>query len=319
MPLVSILVPMRNAEAFITQALLSLLEDDDRQNRGIDREIIVIDDGSEDQSLARVQALNDPRIQILTSEARNIAITFNVGLAAAQGDILMRCDADDFYPPQRIQRQVTWLVNHPEFGAICGGFSTVDDRGTLVSTLATEDPAAEITAELRQGQVRTHFCTFAVRTEIVRSLKGCRSFFITGEDIDLQLRLGEVCRVWYQPENWYYYRLHPTSVTHTKSAHERNCYEAIARQLQQQRLARGRDDLQLGKPLPIPPAIPTQGQPSAIAHIQGQLIGQAWRDHQSGQKWTALKAGWRCLRLNPWRWAYWRTLLALLLKPAGRP
>ncbi|WP_448560769.1 glycosyltransferase family 2 protein [Trichothermofontia sp.] len=313
MPLVSILVPMHNAEQFISKALLSLLQDTET-----DLEVIVIDDDSQDQSLAKAQAFPDPRIRILRSRARNIAETFNQGLAAAEGPILMRCDADDFYPPQRLQRQVEWLLNHPEFGAVCGRFSTVDDRGRLVSTLATGEQAEEITHELRQGHVRTHFCTFAVRTEILRSLGGCRPYFVTGEDIDLQLRLGEVCRVWYQSENCYYYRLHPTSITHTKSEDERNFYEAIARQLQRQRLTQGQDDLQLGKVLPTPVFSPSQGRSSAIAHIQGQLIRQAWQDHQAGQKWAALKAGWRCLRLNPWRWDYWRSVLALLLKPAGR-
>ncbi len=314
MSLVSIVVPMRNAEAFITPALSSLL-----QAQNVPLEVLVINDGSTDRSLEKVQALQDTRIRTLESQARNAAATFNLGLAAAQGEIIMRCDADDYYPPQRIQQQVTWLLEHPEFGAVCGRFATIDPRGAIVSTLDTGDEAEDITQELCQGKVRTHLGTFAIRTAILKKLGGSRPYFVTCDDIDLQLRLGEVCRVWYQPETRYYYRLHDTSLTHTHSTKACEQCEAIARQLQQQRLTRGQDDLQLGKPLPPLDATPTEGQQSAIAHLQGQLIGQAWRDHQSGQKWAALKAGWRCLRLNPWRWDYWRSVLALLLKPAGHP
>ncbi len=313
MSLVSIVVPMRNAEAFITPALSSLL-----QAQSVSLEVLVVNDGSTDRSLEKVHALQDTRIHTLESQARNAAATFNIGLAAAQGEIIMRCDADDCYPPQRIQQQVSWLLAHPEFGAVCGRFATIDPSGAIVSTLETGNEAEEITQELCQGKVRTHLGTFAIRTAILRQLGGSRPYFVTCDDIDLQLRLGEVCRVWYQPEIRYYYRLHDTSLTHTHTRKACEQCEAIARQLQQQRLARGQDDLQRGKPLPPPDFIPIAGQQSAIAHIQDQLIGQAWREHQTGQKKAALKTGWRCLSLNPWRWDYWRSLLALLLKPAGR-
>lgn len=312
MVLVSIIVPMYNAEAFISATLASIL-----QECHIPLEVVVVDNGSTDASLDKVRAIEDKRVRLIHCQCKGIAAALNAGIAEVRGDIVMRCDADDLYPSQRLARQVEWLSRHPEFGAVCGGFSTIDVKGRTIVSFTGED-SQEITEELRNGNTRTHLCTFAVRAEVLRSTGGCRQYFLTAEDIDLQLRIGELCRVWYLPEVEYNYRLHNNSITHTQSNVEREFFELMAREFQRQRRTQGTDDLQRG----CPPTPPREGRTGSAMnsqeHTQGLLMGIAWQEHQSGHKFQALAIGMRSVITQPSNVIAWRSLLALAVKPARR-
>lgn len=311
MSLVSVIVPMHNAEAYISDTLASIL-----QERDVSLEVVVVNDGSTDASLDTVRAICDERIRVINGPCQGVAAALNAGLDIASGEIIVRCDADDLYPPQRLARQVDWLTKYPEFGAVCGSFSTIDVRGRLVARLDCGKDAEEITDELRNGITRTHFCTFAVRVEVLRAVGGVRQYFHTAEDIDLQLRIGELCKVWYVPDMQYHYRLHDTSLTHTQSNVEREFFESTAREFQLQRHTQGSDDLQRGCP-PTPPQGSTKAM-KAAKHLQGMLIGSAWQQHRAGHKLQALVIGMRSATAQPSSMSAWRNLLALAVKPAGK-
>ena len=113
----------------------------------------------------------------------------------------------------------------------------IDAQGQRLTQLETDGTAKEFTDNLRKGITSTHFCTFAVRAEVLRKLEGCRQYFKTAEDIDLQLRIGEVCRVWFLPDLHYGYRIHHSSITHSQSNIEREFFEQTARDFQSPALA----------------------------------------------------------------------------------
>lgn len=312
MPLVSVVIPMYNAEAFISSTLNSIL-----QEQTIDLEVIVVNDGSTDRSLSHVLAVKDERIRVIDGPCQGISASLNAGLAAAKSDIIMRCDADDHYPLGRIATQVNWLSQHPEYDAVCGGFSTIDLSGRLIAQFDVHSEPREITDELRTGVTSTHFCTYAVRTRILRKIGGCRQYFKTAEDIDLQLRIGETCRVCYLPEIFYRYRLHDASITHVQSNVEREFFSLVAIEFQQQRFLQGSDDLERG----CPPALPQSTERKAMKtgeHIQKLLIHRAWQEHQAGHKWQALTTAIRSIISRPTTLMAWGNLFALCLKPSSR-
>jgi len=300
---------MCNAEPYISTTLASIL-----QEREISLEVVIVNDGSTDASLERILAIDDERVQVINGPCRGAADAMNAGLAAARGEIIMRCDADDQYTPQRITREATWLSKHPKFGAVCGNYSTIDAKGHLITNFKCGEVAEEITEELRNGITRTHFGTYAVRAEVLRAVGGNRQYFVTAEDIDLQLRIGELCRVWFLPEYMYQYRLHDSSLTHKQSNVEREFFESLAREFQRQRLTQGSDDLQRGCP-PVPPKSGTKAMKSA-EHIQGLLMGSAWQQHQAGHKQQAIALGIRSVIAQPGNIVAWRSLLALAVKKA---
>jgi len=311
MPLVSVVIPMYNAEAFISSTLDSIL-----QEQTVDLEVIVVNDGSTDGSLDRVLAVKDNRIRVVDGPCQGISASLNTGLAAAKSDIIVRCDADDQYPPGRIAAQVNWLSQHPEYGAVCGGFSTIDPAGRLIAQFDIHSHPKEITDELQTGVTSTHFCTYAVRTQILRAIGGCRSYFKTAEDIDLQLRIGEVCRVHYLPETLYKYRLHNASITHVQSNVEREFFSSMAIEFQRQRLLQGSDALQRGCP-PVLPQSTEKGAMKTGEHIQKLLIHRAWQEHQAGYKRQALTTAIRSVMSKPKTMMAWSNLFALCIKPSG--
>ena len=306
--LVSIIVPMHNAEDYIIKTLVSILHE-----KQTPIEVIVVNDKSTDTSLARVLEFSDKRIRVIEGPGRGAAAAMNAGFAEAFGAIVMHCDADDLYPEKRIGQQVAWLRANPEYAAVCGSFSTVDSKGSLISELNCGTESAEITDELKKGTIRTSLGTYAIRAHSMNKVGGFREYFESSYDIDMQLRLCEVGRIAYIPERLYVWRLHGSSITHRQSNVEMEFFEQIARDFQKQRRKSGLDDLQKGNP-PIPPRRDTFPADSASVHIQGMLLGRAWREHAKGKKLHALRTGIRALIARPANSHAWKSILALLMK-----
>ena len=308
-PRVTILMPLYNAERFVAQALRSLLQD-----QAVPLEVIVIDHQSSDRSVALVQAVGDPRLRLVTHQGGGIAEVLNTGLGLARAEFMARCDADDLYPPDRLATQIAWLEQHPEFAAVAGNYAAIDQQGRPLIRFQCGDQETDITEELRTGLTRTHLGTFLLRTAVVHQLGGFRSYFTTAEDIDLQLRLGDRYRVGYCPQVVYHYRIHPTSITHTRASNQRDFFDQVARRFQQQRQTQGEDDLQRGSPPPVPsPLTPPYSAPH---HSQDFLIGRAWQEVVQGRRHQALGTSLRAWWVYPQNLRVWPAIARLWLKLA---
>ncbi|MBC9882140.1 glycosyltransferase family 2 protein [Bradyrhizobium sp. INPA01-394B] len=308
-PTASILVPLHNAERYILETLTSLLTE-----QHVSIEVIVVNDHSTDKSASIVAAVADPRVRLIPSSGRGISATLNTGLAAARGDIIMRCDADDLYPVGRIRSQVDWLAANPEFDAVCGSYSTINERARLIRSMPCGDREAEITDELRGGVSRTHLCTFGMRANAVKKLIGFREYFKTAEDLDFQFRFATHGRVAYLPENWYLYRIHGTSVTHVQATKQRLFFEELARELAIERRAYGRDAIEVG----IAPEAPGLATSPALDdykhHIQGLLLSRAWAEFEQSLRFKSLLTIARAVLVRPESLSTWRSALALVWK-----
>ncbi len=310
-PLVSVIMPMRDAQAYVAQAAQSVL-----QERGLTLELVVVDDGSTDASRERLLALGDARVRLVDGPRRGIAACMNTGLAAARGDVVMRCDADDLYPEGRIAAQTAWLQARPQHAAVCGPFSSMDPNGALVARLWRNDAVDEedISHELRSGHTRTHLCCYAIRrSALQRGDLWFREYFETAEDIDFALRLGELGPVGFIARESYRYRLHESSITHRQREARRVFFEQTAREFARQRAERGRDALMDGCAPQAPVA--NGSRPSAVSRqIQGMLIGGAWRALARGQRREAMRTAWRAVAARPQVPGPWVHLLKIALR-----
>jgi glycosyltransferase involved in cell wall biosynthesis len=306
---VSVLMPMRNTERYTREAITSILD-----QRGCDLEIVVVDDASTDRSRSVVEGLRDPRVKLLTGEGRGVSAAWNTAFAHARGDIILQCDSDDVYPPGRVTQQVDFLSRHSEYGAVCGATSSMDASGRRVALLLDDDTQAEeITQELLSGVTRSHFCTFAVRREYLEAVGAKREYFESAEDIDLQLRLAEVCRVWFERCERYCYRLHDASITHSQASARRIFFEQYARELRAQRAGGNIDDVARGEPCIPPPA--NSAPDRAGIQIQRFLFHSAWKEHARGAKLRAIRTGFRACVHAPTNAQAWRNWAALICKP----
>ena len=310
MPLVSIMIPCRNGEPFIESACRSVLAQD------VDLELIVMDDGSIDTSRQTVLNIGDKRVRVIDGPRAGLAAVTNAALPHLRGELFARCDADDLYPPNRLGYQAHWLQSHRDFDAICGKFDMITHGGGYVSTVGGPDVAEECTRELGEGITRTHWNAWMFRTDVVRKLGGCRTWFTLGDDLDLMMRFAPNHRVWYEPKVWYQYRLHEGTAAHSMANNRRVFFEEQAKAFIRQRLATGSDDLERG----TPPAVPEAGTSKpyyAKDQIQNVLIGRAWKEHSAGKKGQAIKTGIRAVRTRPGSLSAWKSLAALMTKKSG--
>ncbi len=105
-PLVSVIIPAYNAQAFLRATLDSVLA------QTYDRlEVIVVDDGSTDDTGAVVAAVKatDPRVRLITKTNGGVSSARNAGIAAARGDYVAFLDADDIWHPEKIAAQIDVL------------------------------------------------------------------------------------------------------------------------------------------------------------------------------------------------------------------
>lgn len=126
MPHASIIVPAFNAAATLSDTLTSLSSQTYR-----DFEIVVVDDGSIDETaaIARRHAVEDPRIRLVQQINRGLAGARNTGIAQSLGAVVGFCDADDLWLPEKLATHVAHLAGAPDVGISYSGSNMIDDNG----------------------------------------------------------------------------------------------------------------------------------------------------------------------------------------------
>ena len=106
LPVISVVLPVYNAEAYIEESIISILNQTFK-----DFELILINDGSTDNSFEIMKKLSvtDERIKLITRENKGLIATLNEGITIARGAWIARMDADDIAFPQRFEKQLYYL------------------------------------------------------------------------------------------------------------------------------------------------------------------------------------------------------------------
>ena len=152
--LISVIMPVYNAEHYVSEAVESVLNQTYKNF-----EFIVIDDFSTDNtySILEKYAKADGRIRLFRNE-RNLqqAETTNFGIKQSKGEYIARIDADDISIPSRLARQIEFLENNPEIG-VCGSwyksFSNDIDKAIEVVKLKTKPEDIKIQMYLFQNEL----------------------------------------------------------------------------------------------------------------------------------------------------------------------
>jgi len=133
LPLVSTIIPVFNGEAFIQSALTSVLD-----QTYLNSEIIVIDDGSTDDTAQRIKEIHNPRIRYFCQSNQGQSAAINFGVAQSQGDFIKLLDADDWINPNHIASQLNALDGRTDAVASCRwGYFVNDFRRPLVRSEVT--------------------------------------------------------------------------------------------------------------------------------------------------------------------------------------
>jgi glycosyltransferase involved in cell wall biosynthesis len=133
-PLVSAIVPVHDGECFLREALESILQQDYRP-----LEVIVVDDGSTDESAAIAASLP---VRVLRRERAGVAAARNTGLGSAAGSLIAFLDQDDLWPPGRLRRQVEHLCAHPGHAFVVGRMEVFLEPGVMPPAWIPRDQTA---------------------------------------------------------------------------------------------------------------------------------------------------------------------------------
>ncbi|WP_353228022.1 glycosyltransferase [Novosphingobium sp.] len=123
-PRVSVVMPVYNVEAYVAEAIRSVLA-----QTFTDFELIIVDDGGADASLQICRSFADPRITIVSQPNRGLAGARNTGIAAARGEFVALLDSDDRWLPEKLMLHVIHLDNAPDIGVSYAPSRFIDTAG----------------------------------------------------------------------------------------------------------------------------------------------------------------------------------------------
>lgn len=226
-PLISIVVPVCNAEKYLHQCVKSLLRQEVREV-----EIILADDGSTDNSsrICEEYAQKDGRVRVIHQKNRGVSAARNAGMDIASGDYLGFADADDWVEPEGFLHMLRQIQST---GAdVCYAASRFD--GSIKRRYYSGNKelllASEAMMELAAGNFISSADTAVYKRICIEGVR-FREDIHYWEDLDFQFRVlqkaGRVCMV---KEPYYHVRIHKESATHKKtSAKNASCLKIAGR------------------------------------------------------------------------------------------
>ena len=188
-PLVSVVIPVFNGEAFLAEAIESA-----RSQTYKPIELVVVDDGSSDESTS-IASRTD--VQVIRQSHRGVSAACNAGLAAARGELITFLDADDVWPPERIALQAARLEARPELGFVMAHAVQFLEPGSQPPAWLTEEwlagvraPAGSLAHASGRGSTASIPAprTLLARRHVFDLVGGFAEDMKIGEDIDWLMR-----------------------------------------------------------------------------------------------------------------------------------
>jgi glycosyltransferase involved in cell wall biosynthesis len=308
-PLVSILMPVYNAAPFLRQAVDGILDQTFR-----DFELILVNDGSTDDSEKIIRSYSDSRIRLHNQPNAGVARALNKALELAEGQYIARHDADDFSPPDKLEKQVRFLETHPDFVLCSTQTAFMTERGKIAwdyrqphnDYFGTEAAITVKREHFNPYSPITHGCVL-VRADIMRSFNGYRTEFKTAEDVDLWLRILQKHKMAVLKGCSYFLRLNKNSATRRHGS-KNKLFRDVAFQYYDQRAQGSPDELQAGRPLVLPAEPPAEETSVGKGRLyRGDLLPYLLPLHLNAKDWKgaaeiirySIRDGWKLKRT--WR------------------
>jgi hypothetical protein len=300
-PLISVLMPVFNAERYVAKAIASILE----QTLG-DFEFLIVNDGSTDRSLSILEkyAISDKRIRLISRPNTGYVVALNEMLQLAEGEFIARMDADDIALPERFRRQVEFLRQHPEVVCVGGCHDLIDHKGRLLTHLVLPLHDRDIQREALAGHGSIcHPCAMIRRSALLQ-VGGYDETLMPAEDLDLWLKLGELGQLANLSDAILQYRLHSQSVS------EENCLV----QRQKCRIACERAWQRRGIEGTFEASEPWRPGSDRASRTQF-MLRYGWWAFNSRQRTTALIYAVKAILTNPLQWEGWKLFICAGVKP----
>ena len=199
----SVVIPLYNKAPYVRKALQSVFDQTFR-----DFELIVVDDGSKDDSLARAkESLEGSSIdhQLIHQDNAGVSTARNNGVAASHGDFICFLDADDWWEPTFLER-MDWLIKeYPDAGIYGVNYYIISRGKQRVALHIPSTGYINYCDCYRKLQMPLTSISVAIPVDVFRSMGGFKPHLKLGEDFDLWIRIALTKKVAYLDEPLAYY------------------------------------------------------------------------------------------------------------------
>lgn len=225
-PGVSIIIPVFNRKSFIAHAIDSVLS-----GNYDDFEIIVIDNGSTDGTIERVEsyAHQGHKIHLIKNRKNVIAYSLNLGLKAARGRYIAQLDSDDEYTKETLAEMVGYLDTHPHCALAISYYELMDEKGQTIHQAGVikhlDYSRNNILRKDGAGAARVW------RRSVLLEMGGFNEeeFGNYGEDYDMILKVSEKYEIGRVHKVLYRYRRHPGNTDQVQNSYLKLRAKTLAR------------------------------------------------------------------------------------------
>jgi len=220
-PLISVLMPVYNGQQYVAEAIESILNQTYKNF-----ELLIIDDGSSDNSEQIIKGFNDSRIVFIKNETnKGLIYTLNRGVGLANGTYIARMDADDISHTERFEKQLLEFQNDEKL-VICGSFIKMFGSGTerFIDYMPVSN--AQILSSIFFSCPFAHPSVMLKKQALLQLNEIYREEYKHSEDYDLWSRLVFVGNSKNIPEFLLNYRVHDKQVSKVFEEHK---YQSVAK------------------------------------------------------------------------------------------
>jgi glycosyltransferase involved in cell wall biosynthesis len=206
--LVSVIIPAYNAECFISEAILSVFD------QSFDNfEIIVVNDGSTDNTLKIISKIQDPRLKIFSQVNSGHSKARNRGILESRGNYITFLDADDLWAKDKLKEQILFLDNHKDYGMVYCLGNAIKSNKILITQISYEGYSGNIFDKIILNARFLHCSSIMIRKEILTLSNGFDETLSHYEDWDLWLRISLLTKIGYINKVLYFQRIHKQGTT----------------------------------------------------------------------------------------------------------
>lgn len=191
MPFFSIVIPLYNKAAYIRKAVASVVA-----QSFSDWELIVVDDGSDDNGMQVVETFSDSRIRLLRQSNAGVSAARNNGVAIAKGDYICFLDADDWWDTHHLESLHGLIARHPHAGLYATTYTIVKNGKQRTAPIGIDSHFSEGAIDYCSVYAKTlcmpvYASTACMPHSLFDLMGGFRHALTLGEDFDLWLRIEE--------------------------------------------------------------------------------------------------------------------------------
>lgn len=239
---VSILMPVYNASAYLQEAIESIIN-----QTFTDWELIIINDGSTDKSAEICKYFNDTRIRYFEhKENCKLIATLNEGIDLCKGQYIARMDADDISMPKRLEKQLAFLENNPDYILVGTNAYVIDQHEKIIGKIINPESNNFLQVSLLFTTPFVH-PSIMIRTHILKQNKYSTQY-IHSEDQELWMRIACLGKIANLKSMLFKYRIHNTNVSvQHQLLQQQNSYSLISNGLKDLDIIPSKRELKLHK------------------------------------------------------------------------